>query len=295
MSDPLRFLVIDGYVKASREEVAAGGASTAGDLYTNMLRRYAPDAHCDVVYPSDPGTSLPSGTALADYDGIAWTGCSLTAYDSSPEVRNQIDFCRAGFEASVVRANLSACQGVWSACPVHSAAEIYMRALKRRWLRLSGTVSMDRREKRMDKIRLRNINTGRTIDIGLNKETTVSFFAARCEDVEARYLKSTWVKVGDIPPSIADELMRAYGEWLADSRNEVRAEHIIHDLLMCYECSEPTTVAEGIFAAMQRVYDHSEGCQLAEAHIEDESMRNDIADRIRNIQRELGSMEKLIE
>mgnify|MGYP002634636880 FL=1 len=101
MADQLRFLIIDGYIKKSREELAAGGASTAGDLYTRMLRRYAPGAHCDVVYPSDPGTSLPSGAALTDYDGIAWTGCSLTAYDGSPEVRNQIDFCRAGFEAKV--------------------------------------------------------------------------------------------------------------------------------------------------------------------------------------------------
>ncbi len=101
MSDNLRFLIIDGYIKASRDELAAGGASTAGDLYENMLGKYAPGAHCDIVYPSDPGTSLPSGTALTDYDGIAWTGCSLTAYDGSPEVRNQIDFCRAGFEAKV--------------------------------------------------------------------------------------------------------------------------------------------------------------------------------------------------
>jgi len=101
MADQLRFLIIDGYIKASRDELSAGGASTAGDLYTNMLRRYAPGAHCDIVYPSDPGASLPTGAGIADYDGIAWTGCSLTAYDSSPEVRNQIDFCRAGFEARV--------------------------------------------------------------------------------------------------------------------------------------------------------------------------------------------------
>ncbi len=101
MSDRLKFLIIDGYVKASREQLAAGGASSAGHLYTDMLRRYAPGAHCDIVYPSDPGTALPSGTALTDYDGIAWTGCSLTAYDDSPEVRNQIDFCRAGFAAQV--------------------------------------------------------------------------------------------------------------------------------------------------------------------------------------------------
>ncbi len=101
MSDQLRFLIVDGYVEASRKELAAGGASSAGELYSRMLRRYAPGAHCDIIYPSDPGTALPDGAGLADYDGIAWTGCSLTVYDDSPQVRDQIDFCRAGFEAKV--------------------------------------------------------------------------------------------------------------------------------------------------------------------------------------------------
>ncbi len=101
MSDQLRFLIVDGYVEASRKELAAGGASSAGELYSRMLRRYAPGAHCDIIYPSDPGTALPDGAGLADYDGIAWTGCSLTVYDDSPQVRDQIDFCRAGFEARV--------------------------------------------------------------------------------------------------------------------------------------------------------------------------------------------------
>ncbi|NQV47809.1 MAG: type 1 glutamine amidotransferase [Rhodospirillaceae bacterium] len=101
MTENIRFLIIDGYVKKSRDELAAGGASTAGDLYSKMLKRFVPDASCDVVYPSDPGCKLPTGAGLSDYDGIAWTGCSLTAYDGSPEVRNQIEFCRAGFEARV--------------------------------------------------------------------------------------------------------------------------------------------------------------------------------------------------
>ena len=44
MSAEPRFLVVDGYAKAGREELSAGGASMAGDLYSAMLRRYAPGA-----------------------------------------------------------------------------------------------------------------------------------------------------------------------------------------------------------------------------------------------------------
>ena len=56
-----RFLVIDGYNREAREELKAGGASPAGDLYVGMLRKCAPGAQCDVVHPADPGAALPKG------------------------------------------------------------------------------------------------------------------------------------------------------------------------------------------------------------------------------------------
>ncbi len=96
-----RILVVDGYIKASRDELAAGGATGAGDQYVKMLTKICPDVQCDVIFPSDPGTQVPSGKALADYDGIAWTGCSLTVYEDTPEVNTQIGFARACFEAGV--------------------------------------------------------------------------------------------------------------------------------------------------------------------------------------------------
>lgn len=96
-----RFLVIDGYTRAARDELRAGGASVAGELYAAMLRRIVPAARCDILYPSDPDGELPKGVALADYDGIAWTGCSLTIYEDTKEVRGQLDLARAAFAARV--------------------------------------------------------------------------------------------------------------------------------------------------------------------------------------------------
>ncbi len=96
-----RFLVVDGYRGAARAELAAGGAAVAGDLYAAMIGQVQPGARCDVLFPCDPGVGLPRGAALAGYDGIAWTGCSLTVYDDTPAVRAQIDFARAAFASGV--------------------------------------------------------------------------------------------------------------------------------------------------------------------------------------------------
>ena len=101
MSGDPRFLVVDGYTREARDGLAAGGASIAADLYAAMLRRFVPNAPVDSVFPSDPGSSLPEGTALEAYDGIAWTGCSLTVFDDDPRVKRQIEFCRAAFDAGV--------------------------------------------------------------------------------------------------------------------------------------------------------------------------------------------------
>jgi len=96
-----RILVVDGYAREGREELAAGGATPAGPLYEKMLKSCAPDAQVDIVYPADPGTSLPMGASIAQYDGIAWTGSSLTVYADDPKVQPQIAFARAAFEAQV--------------------------------------------------------------------------------------------------------------------------------------------------------------------------------------------------
>ena len=98
----LRFLVIDGYRRSGRESLAAAGATTAGKLYERMLLGCRPDASVDVLYPADPGSALPRGAALPAYDGIAWTGSSLTVHDfDDPAVRPQIELARAAFEAGI--------------------------------------------------------------------------------------------------------------------------------------------------------------------------------------------------
>ena len=138
MSASPRFLVIDGYHKAGRAELAAGGASAAGDLYVRMLQKCLPGAVCDVVHPADPGASLPKGAALEQYDGIAWTGCSLTIYEDDPRVGPQIELAKAAYrvEGAELRQLLGGADGggrrrAASCAPIRAAARWASRARSR--------------------------------------------------------------------------------------------------------------------------------------------------------------------
>jgi GMP synthase (glutamine-hydrolysing) len=67
-----------------------------------MLRGIVRDAAIDVAYPADADPKLPSAAALADYDGVAWTGSSLTIHAAGDaRVRRQIELARALYRAGV--------------------------------------------------------------------------------------------------------------------------------------------------------------------------------------------------
>ncbi|TCS63434.1 type 1 glutamine amidotransferase [Varunaivibrio sulfuroxidans] len=98
---PPRILVVDGYPKDHRAELTECAMTVAAELYVAMLRRCHPGVATEVLFPSDPDAALPSGAAIGDYDGVAWTGCSLNVYDDDPRVHRQITLARAAFAAGV--------------------------------------------------------------------------------------------------------------------------------------------------------------------------------------------------
>jgi len=99
---PPRILIVDGYTRAGREQLQSGGASVAADLYVQMLTRIAPPAtQCDVLFPSDDGVEMPGREQLATYDGIAWTGCSLSLCDDVDEVNRQLQLARDAFALGI--------------------------------------------------------------------------------------------------------------------------------------------------------------------------------------------------
>lgn len=98
----LRLLVLDAYARDGRAEIAAGGASEAGVLYARRLHELVPDADVAIAYPADGDESWRTGGGLLGYDGLVWTGSSLTIHAEGDErVRRQIDLARVAFEEGV--------------------------------------------------------------------------------------------------------------------------------------------------------------------------------------------------
>lgn len=96
---PIRFLIIDGYAKASRDDFDVVGMKHAATLYAEMLKKWLPEAEYVFWFPSDDAAP-PEGKGPEHYAGILWTGCNLTVYHrDNPSVARQIDFAAKSYDA----------------------------------------------------------------------------------------------------------------------------------------------------------------------------------------------------
>lgn len=97
-----RFLILDGYPEEHRGPLAENQGTLAGELYAKMLKACAPGCETTIVFPADANCTLPSGENLQSFDGIVWTGSSLTIHhDQDERVVRQIRFAQAAYEANV--------------------------------------------------------------------------------------------------------------------------------------------------------------------------------------------------
>ncbi len=111
MTAPLRFLIIDGYPKQSRDDLQVAGMKLAWELYADMLLQHQPNAAYDILLPSDPDVEMPSAKDLSAYAGIIWTGCNLSINDTeNPSVSGQIDLARDAYEVGVP--SFGSCWGI---------------------------------------------------------------------------------------------------------------------------------------------------------------------------------------
>lgn len=102
MSTSYRFLIIDGYSKQSRDDLAAAGMALAWKLYANMLERWLPASEYDTLLPSDEGVQMPTASELEKYHGIIWTGCNLCINDTdNPSVVAQIELAKQAYEIGI--------------------------------------------------------------------------------------------------------------------------------------------------------------------------------------------------
>ncbi len=126
-----RFCIVNCYPKASRENFDRSDVGHPHDLFADFLRREAPNASCEIVYVADPDFALPSGTAIADFDGFIWTGSDLTVYHlNDPRVAGQIDFARTLMNTGA--ASFGSCWGIQMAALV-GGGEVAVNPRGREW------------------------------------------------------------------------------------------------------------------------------------------------------------------
>jgi GMP synthase (glutamine-hydrolysing) len=107
----LRFLIIDGYPKQSRDDLQEAGMKLAWKLYADMLLQHLSEAVYDVLLPSDAGVDMPSADELHRYAGIIWTGCNLSIFDTANRsVANQIELAKTAYEIGVP--SFGSCWGI---------------------------------------------------------------------------------------------------------------------------------------------------------------------------------------
>ena len=96
----MKFLIIDGYSKASRDKLDEAGMTYAWKLYADMLLKYMPGAEYNVFFPTDSKIEdFPGKDELGNYAGIIWTGSDLDISETHiPTNAAQIKLAELAYE-----------------------------------------------------------------------------------------------------------------------------------------------------------------------------------------------------
>lgn len=89
-----RVLIVDGNTPEGTKKIVSLGGQSYGEGYTRALHTFDPGLEVTVIEAAT-GEALPVGVSLTDFDGIAWTGSPLSAYEDQPEVTRQIELAKA--------------------------------------------------------------------------------------------------------------------------------------------------------------------------------------------------------
>lgn len=97
----MKLLIVEGNNAETRAQRQAFGIKPYHLLFKEMLHFLIPTAHAEVVFPADGFKALPTATQLTKYNGILWTGSSLSITENIPSVTDQLDFAETIFESGI--------------------------------------------------------------------------------------------------------------------------------------------------------------------------------------------------
>lgn len=95
----MKLLIVEGNNEETRAQREAFGIKPYHILFREMLRFLVPKAQAEVVFPADHTNDLPTAVKMKQYDGILWTGSSLSVMDDVPYVTRQLNFAETIFDS----------------------------------------------------------------------------------------------------------------------------------------------------------------------------------------------------
>ncbi|PXX26022.1 type 1 glutamine amidotransferase [Arenibacter sp. ARW7G5Y1] len=97
----MRLLIVEGNKEQTRLERGAFGIKPYHLMFQEMLGGLVPKAQTDFAFPADVASELPTAGQIKKYDGVLWTGSSLSVLDESPDVEQQLNFAEEVFKSGV--------------------------------------------------------------------------------------------------------------------------------------------------------------------------------------------------
>jgi GMP synthase (glutamine-hydrolysing) len=92
----LRLLVLDAYPREDRAALVRVGVVPAGELYRSLLTRLRIGSLVEIAYPADGAPGGSRQRPLTAYDGVVWTGSSLSVHHrDDPRVTRQVSLAQA--------------------------------------------------------------------------------------------------------------------------------------------------------------------------------------------------------
>ncbi len=97
----MNLLIVEGNNEEERIQRENFGISPYYLRFHEMLKLLVPKAQTNVVFPADKDNGLPTLKQIKKYDGVLWTGSSLSVLDDIPSVNRQLNFAEEVFDSGV--------------------------------------------------------------------------------------------------------------------------------------------------------------------------------------------------
>tara|TARA_R110000868_G_scaffold79875_1_gene227084 strand:+ start:530 stop:1327 length:798 start_codon:yes stop_codon:yes gene_type:complete len=97
----VKLLIVEGNNEQTRLQRGAAGITPYHLTFQEMLKGLVPKAATGFAFPADGEMGLPTATELQNYDGVLWTGSSLSVLDDIPDVTRQLNFADEVFKSGV--------------------------------------------------------------------------------------------------------------------------------------------------------------------------------------------------